>query len=291
MRIALRVEDGLTKPFNHIRQTYTSYRPTQCQHSWYVHNTTPITSTSSGGSLGPEPMDLSTIENGTKYTSITKEEREHLICQCGWRIEPSSWSSSPPFSYAQAAQSAAPVTSGRRSALQLPTRHSDSIIYDHLPSEISPLTVAHAFMKDFSLPAHFYELPDFNRNLVLKLQSATEVSTVLATPLEIQSHKISLAARRLATSAEMARFQVLQLRDVPLLLTPEIVTAVFTPAVAPYEEIVELQRDIDPLYPLLHNGQYRLVVRLTDVRKPATHALVITHKAILTKIPVRLDSM
>ncbi|KAK9475648.1 hypothetical protein V1514DRAFT_23016 [Lipomyces japonicus] len=123
----------------------------------------------------------------------------------------------------------------------------------------------------------------------MELQSADDVRTVLATPLAVESLNLSLTARRLATTAEMARLQVLHLRDVPLLLTSEVALATFGPSVAPFGEIVELQRDINPRYPLVHNGKYRLVVRLADVRKPMPHALTITHKGVLTTIPVRFD--
>ncbi|KAK9475658.1 hypothetical protein V1514DRAFT_355111 [Lipomyces japonicus] len=109
----------------------------------------------------------------------------------------------------------------------------------------------------------------------MELQSADDIRTVLATPLAVKSLNLSLTARRLATTTEMARLQVLHLRDVPLLLTPEVALATFGPSVAPFGEIVELQRDINPRYPLVHNGKYRLVVRLADAfSRPFRFALI-----------------
>ncbi|KAK9477575.1 hypothetical protein V1514DRAFT_368500 [Lipomyces japonicus] len=176
---------------------------------------------------------------------------------------------------------------GRTAVAEGGARHSETIIYDNIPAELSAESIANSF-SEFKIPVQFYVCPDSNRNVVMELQSADDVRTVLATPLAVESLNRSLTACRLAITAEMARLQVL-LRDVPLFLTPEVALATFGLSVAPFGEIVELQRDINPRYPLVHNGKYRLVVRLADVRKPMPHALTITHKGVLTTIPVRFD--
>ncbi|KAK9476943.1 hypothetical protein V1514DRAFT_344187 [Lipomyces japonicus] len=103
------------------------------------------------------------------------------------------------MSYAQAAASAASAQS-RSPALQF-ARHSETIIYDNIPAELSAESIANSFSEFFKIPVQFYVRPDSNRNVVMELQSADDVRTVLATPLAVESLNLSLTAHRLATTA------------------------------------------------------------------------------------------
>ncbi|KAK9476055.1 hypothetical protein V1514DRAFT_337987, partial [Lipomyces japonicus] len=176
--------------------------------------------------------------------------------------------------------------------LRLNARHPNTMVYENVPAPISQSVLEAAFQREFGGSPGMYSLSAGGRHFAFEiaLDSETELSTIIATPLKVLPRLSSLTACYLPTAEELKNYQVLRVSHVPPFEDASRLRDFLKPLFEPYGEILE----IEPVFfqnvtVKIKTGGYLVNFKLADLDKPVPNSLECTARNSTFPLIVRLD--
>ncbi|KAK9481417.1 hypothetical protein V1514DRAFT_10322, partial [Lipomyces japonicus] len=160
--------------------------------------------------------------------------------------------------------------------LRLKARHPNTVVYENVPAPISQPALAAAFQREFGGSPGMYSLSAGGRHFAFEiaLDSETELSTIIATPLKVLSTLSALTARYLPTAEELKNYQVLRVSNVPPFEDASRLRDLLKPLFEPYGEILEIEPVFFPNFTVkIKTGEYLVNFKLADLDKPVPNSL------------------